>query len=195
MVYFVEYNPSCRDCGVIDRISHLIQFISTDIEYDDYKSMTEYEFSVILEERLINFSPCRNCGSSNLSAQNIKIGDYKIYDFDKMIEVLKAENHITNLLILDLQKNYGEIELKVAGKSRNESDFISECMVKVNLLLNESPSRKFVLNRTDGNFQIVISGINIEGKHKLRIHRIINYGFSKEEIRSNLNKYFFENML
>ena len=152
--------------------------------------MTEYEASLIVEPWLKDFAPCRNCGSKNIFPTNIEIGNKKLYDFDKLITELKSLGSFANLLILDLQNNYGEVELKVAGKQSNDSDFILECMVEFARVMEKIPESKFIPNRTDRNFQIVISG-NFEGdKHNLKVQKVINYGFSSTNIRKHILKYF-----
>ena len=191
MSFFISHNPLCRNCCVLDRISHVINVTnSNESEYEKYLEMTEYEASLIIEPWLKDFEPCTNCGAKNIFPTNIEIGNEKLYDFNKLIEEQKKIGFFANLLILDLQNNYGEVELKVAGKQKNDSDFILDCMVGFAGVMEKIPESKFIPNRTDGNFQIVISGVFENGEHKLRVQKLINYGFSSTDIRNHILKYF-----
>jgi hypothetical protein len=191
MSFTLFHNPLCRDCCKRDSVSHAIHVTNLkEGQYEKYLNMTEYEASIIVEAWLKDFGPCRNCSSNNIFPTNIEIGDHKLYDFDKLVSITKNLGARGNLLILDLQNNYGEIDLKVAGKSNNDSDFLLECIVLFRKTLNEIDEFKFIPKRTDGNFQIVISGKHENSEYVLKVERIINYGFSYNIIMEKIMNYF-----
>lgn len=192
MSFNLSYNPICRDCCNMDKISHVIQVTNVDEKkYMEYLNMTEYEANKIVEGWLKDFGPCRNCGSYMIFPTNIEIGNKKLYDFNKLVEDLKSYGIFGNLLILDLQNNYGEIELKIAGKQHNDRDFLEECSYEFFKVIDDIPNSKFVSKKTNGNFQLVISGKYENERHNLKVERLINYGFSLEDIKQHILKYFF----
>ena len=190
MSFNVNYNPTCRVCCKTHGVKHTINIINeSNDSFQRYKKMTEYEFSGILKKWLKDFSPCVFCGSKNIFPENIQIGDYKLYDFDRLVNDLKNETNEHNLLIMYIQKQFGDLEFNTGGKQNNDPVFILECMAKVNLLLNELPNNNFIKSKTDGYFSLVISGLNYNGNHSLTIQRFFNFGFDKSEIRDRLNDY------
>jgi hypothetical protein len=191
-VLTLGYNPVCRDCCMVNNISHLIQVEDNDEgAYERYLNMTEFEASKIVEDWLIDFSPCKNCGSNNIYPINIEIADKLLYDFDELVSWLKPYGQQGSLLILDLNNNYGEIKLDVAGKKDNDIQFLLECWSLFDKVILEIPYDKFIPKKTQGNFQMVFSGIYESGKHIVKIEKLSSYGFSRESIQGRIGQYFF----
>ena len=191
-VFTLGYNPVCRDCCMMNNISHLIQVQDNDERaYEEYLNMTEFEASKIVENWLIDFGPCKNCDSNNIFPTNIEIAGKKLYDFDELVSKLKSYGQLSSLLILDLNNTYGEIKLDVAGKKDNDIQFLLECWSIFDKVILEISYDKFIPKKTQGNFQMVFSGIYENGKHNVKIEKLSSYGFSRENIQGHIGQYFF----
>jgi hypothetical protein len=177
---------------MLNKVSHIIQVQDKDEEaYERYSNMTEYEASKIVENWLSDFGPCKNCGSNNIFPTNIEIGNKKLYDFEESVSLLRSYGQFGSLLILDLNNNYGEIKLDVAGKKDNDIQFLLECWGLFDKIILEIPYDNFIQKKTQGKFEIVFSGIYENGKYNIKIEKIFNYGFWRESIQGRIGQYFF----
>jgi len=176
----------------MNKIQHCIQVEDNDdAYYEKWLNMTEFEASTIVENWLIDFDPCKNCGSTNIFPTNIERGNNKLYDFDELVTSLKSYGKLGSLLILDLNNNYGEIKLDIAGKNDNDIQFLLECWGLFDKIILEIPYDKFIPKKTQGNFQMVFSGKYEQGKHNVKIEKLFSYGFSRETIQGRIGQYFF----
>jgi len=182
----VSFNTCCRDCCKIDRIQDFVSFHSLP---DNYKDMTEFEFSVIVENWMANTGvSCKFCGSRNIYGENIKIDNQTIYDFNAIAENLEWFPE-AGLFLFNLTKENGKLKREIGGKTKNDQDFILECWSFIIGQLNSLPTKDFAHNDLEGQFFITIGGFKEESRYEFRILRMKLCGFNKQEIIHNINKY------
>lgn len=157
---------------------------------EPYLSMTEFQFSIILENWMSEMGlACRFCGSENLHGQNIEMGSKKLYDFDSIVKGLKDSGQKNGLLIYSLIKEHGQIKKEIGGKANNDSDFILDCWPFLIGELNEIPQKKFKMNAPDGEFQISVSGIFTNGNYEFKVQRLKICGFERKDAIAAINEY------
>jgi hypothetical protein len=124
---------------------------------DKFKKMTEYEFSNVLEKWMKDDKKkCEFCGSPFVEGTAIEIGNYKLYDFNKLATQCQQTNG--ELFIWNVIKKGQSIELKVAGKSTHDPLFIRESFMQLLNIIDNLPENKLIHNRQMGDIFISLTG-------------------------------------
>lgn len=192
MSFFVSYNICCRECTIINGVRGYIEFQGDNSLEDRERilNLTEYEYSkeltVVLQE--LN-SQCHFCTSENIYPENIQVGDIDLYDFDKIVQILKNENNETGFFIYNLIMQNGSKDEGIAGKSNNSKLFLKQCWDKVLEEILKMPEEYFIENQNSYQFFVSISGINYHGNFSPVIHRLKLCGLSKPNVIHSIGKY------
>ncbi|HEX6847671.1 MAG TPA: hypothetical protein VF144_11875 [Chitinophagaceae bacterium] len=150
----VSFDKVCRFC-LASNGARAIYMFNGDVE--KFKSLTEYEFSKILEKWMKDDKKkCEFCGSPFVEGTVIEIGNHKLYDFNKLATHCKETNG--ELFIWNVVKKGRSIELNVGGKSTHDPLFIKECFTKLFHLIDSLPETKLIHNRDMGDLFVCFTG-------------------------------------
>jgi len=174
-MFFIKYDTACRDCYSSTGIS-----TSTIIQGEDEQAwMNSTEFSKMKEIELWrrgDEASCEFCGSQNVEVTNIKVGDYALYDFNRVVQ--KAQSGFdVDLIVLSLDKTSNIITKTVGGRENHKLGFY---IATLEALLNEVNSfdDAFFNVKSESYFYCCI----VEDKGVPRIERMICHGFGRDEI-------------
>lgn len=132
----LSFNKLCRTCLTTDGIKST--YMLTESTEDD-KSMTEYEYSKIIEKWLFDDGKiCQFCGCPYFQVDNVSVGDHKLYDFDRLVDQCKKRNG--EFFIWDAIKKDGRIDCSTSGKASYDPLFIEECFAKLYKLVDDFPA-------------------------------------------------------
>lgn len=131
------------------------------INSDDYsktvkmiKRNGEYDEMIKLESYFKNINrTCISCDSDNLEYYDLKIDDWKLYDFDRLCR----EYPCGNLFQYTLQKKSNNISIKTGGSSLFHKEVFNESIDQTIQLIEQRESCDFIEN-DNGYFTIVLGG-------------------------------------
>jgi len=150
----VSFDKICRFC-LTSNGARAIYMVNGDVE--KFKKQTEYEFAQTLEKWMKDDKKkCEFCGAPYVEGARIEIGDYKLYDFDKLVAECKKNNG--ELFIWNVVKKGQSIEINVAGKTTHDPVFIRESFTKLFDILESFPEEKMIHNQKMGDLFICFTG-------------------------------------
>jgi hypothetical protein len=82
-----------------------------------------------------------------------------------------------------------KLKEKLEEKANNESAFVLNCWTKVAGVIGEIPQNRFVKNKVDGQFFIVLTGYSEE----IEIQSLKMYGFERGELLNIIANFFYDN--
>jgi hypothetical protein len=150
----IYFDKICRFC-LKSNGARAIYMVNGDVE--KFKKQTEYEFAKVLEKWMKDDKKkCEFCGAPYVEGVKIEIGDYKLYDFDKLTALCKEADG--ELFIWNITKKGQSIEIKVAGKTTHDPLFIQECFTKLFDILESYPEEKMIHNPKMGDLFVCFTG-------------------------------------
>lgn len=189
MMFF--YDIGCRYCfNGEENHSYLVQ--NGDISF--YQKKTEFETKILIEKwRKEDGHFCKFCSSNNVEVLEVKVGDYPLYNFNRLVNECK---HKKNNLISDesifeirLDKTNSEIKVEIGGEQKINRDFLKKCLSEIIELINQSPIESFISHK-EGDFFISLSGgLNFKTHvEDVKVQRCRRLGYGKEELLKCMNQ-------
>jgi hypothetical protein len=177
---FISSMLGCRDCLQSDGVRHTYSLMDGD--YDEYIEKTEFEVMTLLEHwRKEDEKSCEFCDSSNVEVHEVAVSNYKLYDFERLVERCKSDNEF--LFMLNIDKRGSEITMAPGGSSKFHPVFLNEAINKVIDTINDRPDHNFN-SQVKGNFFICVTGgFDFFSEQSLvRLERFRNSGLTRNEL-------------
>src|SRR5687767_4659645 len=117
----ISFDKVCRFCLKTNGVRS-IYMVNGNLE--NQKKKTEFEFKETVEKWLKeDKKKCEFCDCPFIEVSNIEIGDYKLYDFDRLVNDCKQKDG--ELFLWNITKSSkNTVELKVGGKTAHDPLFI-----------------------------------------------------------------------
>jgi len=190
MIY-VLYEIRCRSCFKTDGVKHIYDI--KDGNEADLKKKTEYQMMNLIEDwRREDGHVCQGCKSTNVEVLNVKIDDFPLYDFDRLVKECINKSH--EMVIVGVTKIEKRLDIEVRGSRSPEINFTIDCYKKMNSIILSISDKMFVPHQK-GDFFICFTGAydlqdfdNNKTKNKLILQKFRFIGISQEELLSGLKE-------
>lgn len=179
---FISSLLGCRSCSKTDGIPLMYSLI--DGNYDKYQKKTEFEVMKTFERWVAEDNrTCEFCGSSNIEILEVEVNDYKLYDFNRLVERCESESEY--LLMFNIDKSDSNISIRTGGSTNLPKAFIRDTIIKLIETSQERPDTNF-LGQTNGNFFVCTSGSFdlFTNKSLVKIERFRSSGVTRKELLS-----------
>lgn len=183
----INHEVTCQTCLCQVRVNYMYQIIGGN--EDEYKLKTEFEVCrTIITAYKKNGLKCPICSSGNIQPLNIKVNNYKLFDFDRIANRWKSTNE--QMFMIFFTKIDNVISSQLGGRRRGiKMPFIISALKDISKRIQNIDNNEFV-KHTKGNFCFCYTGdydfdtTNAE----LQLERLYYFGFSKDEILTALQK-------
>lgn len=168
-----SYKLGCRDCLKTDGVNRIS--IMADAEFEEYELMTENEVALLIEEWRENAgNECKFCGGINEEVLEVKIDDYFLYDFDRLVKECISKGGF--MLNLSIDKSIFDITFNPGGSPYLPTYFVEEALIQLINKIETFPESKFI-PKDIGNCFFCLSG-----NGEIKLQRFRSAGFSKKAI-------------
>lgn len=181
-MYNISYEAGCCNCKQSDGIRRLYSIINGDPEL--IKQKTEFEVMEKLELwRSRDGNLCEFCSSPAVNVFDVKINDYPLFNFDRLVNRCKSEKGY--LLVVQITKKDRDIKMNIGGSPVFDMSFLKDAILKVFGSIHERPD--YIYKPHDkGSFYICISGFPRQNGFDIKIERFDTLGISKYELDNAL---------
>ncbi len=181
----ISYNIACSFCHTTDDIRACI-IANSDVS--KYLKLSEYEFSKNLNDwfREMNVK-CRFCNSSLVNGANIAIGDYKLYNFQRLVN--QSDEFGGEIFLWKVTKNSQNTQLETGGKYFRNPLFTRECFIKLLEIIDSYPREMLTQNPNYGSLFISFTGNYNSGNKSFntQIQKFYCVGMTYKEVILNIN--------
>lgn len=193
MVSFT-YNIGCRNCLKGDGVRRMYSL--RDFDREDFQpkaesgAMTEFEAMMLVEDWRAEGgeNTCLFCGSSNVEVYDVGLGDFRFYDYSRLIKRCKEKGEF--ILELNIDKRNSELTMKPGGSPSFASTFLTPATIEIFKIIKERPDNLFKPH-PNGNFYVCLTGGTdyFSGRNSLRVEKFRSAGLSKGEILDALKTF------
>ncbi|MFA5782288.1 MAG: hypothetical protein WC868_08465, partial [Bacteroidales bacterium] len=176
----ISFNIGCRNCLKSDGIQRFYSLITEDKK--KYQCKTEFEIMLIIEKwRAKDNKVCDFCGSTSVEVLDVKVDNFPLYDYDRIINRVIADYQF--MLLINIDKRGSQIDLKLGGSQKFESNFLKAALLEIINTVWQRPGDNFI-PQVKGNFFMAVSGSFdfLDDTNHAKIERYNNAGITQNEI-------------
>ena len=184
----ISFRLACRNCLQTDNNRYIYEPFIKDSSVD-YTTKSEYEMMIEIEHWVWSHShQCQNCSSTNEEVLDIEVNNRPLYCYESLVQRCFAKREY--MVMFNVQKSGGLINITPGGNERFNPDFIMNTMRGIIELILERPNDNYI-SQIRGNFFICLTGKYdyLENRLTIRNERFRSHGLTRKEILDALRPY------